>query len=56
MTTTPAPKTLDKWWGTKWYKEWENLAKKNYHQTRQSNKWMCYFNDENQLIYLYVDI
>ena len=50
MTETPS-----NWWETDWYRQWETLAKEEYHG-KKDGYWKCYYNEENQLTYRYVNM
>jgi hypothetical protein len=54
MTTTSLEQKMPNWWNTEWYKEWERLSKKTS-QTRVG-KWVCFYNEKNELVYEYVDM
>lgn len=53
MTTTTT--TTIKWESSEWFKKWEMLSKENEYN-KPKGKWNCYFNNEKELIYEYVDI
>lgn len=41
------------WTNSSWYKEWEQIARKDYHGNR-IGYWSCYYNVKKELIYFYV--
>lgn len=43
------------WWESEWYRKWEQLADESYHGER-AGYWICYYNEENELTYRYVDM
>jgi len=55
-TTTTTNLTSSNWWDSEDHKEWLELAKKDYHDTRPKGYWTCYYNSKNELIYEYVDM
>lgn len=53
MTTKKTTQKNEDWWESDWYKEWLELAKRDYHGKREGY-WACYYNSKNELIYVYV--
>jgi len=51
--TTKIISKTPEWWEQEWYKEWLQLARKDYHGKR-CGYWFCYFNKDGELIYEYV--
>ena len=41
------------WVENDWYKQWLELAKRDYHGKRDGY-WICYFDKEKKLQYLYI--
>lgn len=42
------------WWEQESHKIWEDLARRDYHGT-SLGQWKCYFDEDSNLIYIYVD-
>ena len=55
MTKTEKVTKTHEWWNEEWYKEWERLARRDYHGKR-CGYWYCYYNKNGELIYKYVDM
>jgi hypothetical protein len=56
MTTNLETLTPD-FWETNWYKEWKELAKRDYHTHRPCGQWICYYdNSTDKIIYEYVNL
>lgn len=55
MKTMKTDTKTPNWENEEWYNEWLQLAKKDYHGKR-CGRWICYYNEKNELIYKYVDM
>ena len=45
--------TNQNWWESEWYKEWEQSTKRKYHGKRDG-AWYCYYNERQELVYVYL--
>ena len=46
-------KKINEWMHSNYYKEWQNLAKRNYHGKRPGQR-MCYENEYGEIKYMFI--